>query len=65
MVRWPDRVTLKQTISAIIKLHLPKLTDIMDWFEILIDRPKNIKAWAHVYSNYRKHSTVKVFILCS
>ena len=28
-------------------------------------RPKNLKARAQVYSNYKKHSTVKVFIVCS
>ena len=41
------------------------LTGIMDCFEICIDRPKQLKARAQVYSNYKKHSTVKVFTVCS
>lgn len=65
MVRWPDRETLKHTLPAIFKLHFPRLTGIMDCFEIFIDRPKNLKARAQVYSNYKKHSTIKVFIVCS
>ena len=65
MVRWPERETLKQTLPAVFKFHFPRLTGIMDCFEIFIDRPKNLEARAQVYSNYKKHSTVKVFIVCS
>ncbi len=65
MVRWPERETLNETLPAIFKLHFPRLTGIMDCFEMFIDRPKNLKARAEVYSNYKKHSTVKVFIVCS
>ena len=54
MVRWPERETLNETLPAIFKLHFPRLTGIMDCFEIFIDRPKNLKARAEVYSNYKK-----------
>ena len=43
----------------------PKLSNIFYCFEIFIEEPKNLKARARVYSNYKKHSTVKYLICCS
>ena len=37
----------------------------MDCTEIFIDRPKTYIARAQVYSNYKKHSTVKFLIACT
>ena len=52
-------------MPPIFKYHFPRLTCIIDCFEIFIDRPINLKARAQVYSNYKKHSTVKYIISCS
>ena len=65
LIHWPDRETLQATIPPVFKALFPRLTGIMDCFEIFIDRPKKLKARAEVYSNYKKHSTVKAFIVCS
>ena len=35
---------------------------IIDCFEIFIDKPTNLTARAHTYSNCKHHSTVKVLI---
>lgn len=65
LIKWPERETIKETLPGIFKAKFPRLTSIIDCFEIFIDRPKQLKARAKCYSNYKKHSTVKVFISCT
>ncbi|CAC5410034.1 unnamed protein product [Mytilus coruscus] len=65
LIHWPDRETIQQTTPGIFKAKFPRLTAIVDCFEIFIERPKNLQARAKVYSNYKKHSTVKFFIACN
>ena len=65
LVHWQGRDNIRQTVPPIFKQHFPRLTCIIDSFEIFIDRPVNLKAQAQVYSNYKKHSTVKYLISCS
>jgi hypothetical protein len=62
LVHLPDCETIQKTLPSVFKSKFPKLTSIVDCFGIFIDRPKNLHARAKVYSNYKKHSTVKVFI---
>ena len=64
LVHWPDREHIFQTIPPIFKANFPRLTSIIDCVEIFIDRPNNLKARAQVYSNYKKHRTVKM-LLCT
>lgn len=65
IVHLPDHETIQRPLPSVFKSKFPKLTSIVDCFEIFIDRPKNLHARANVYSNYKKHSTVKVFIACN
>ena len=65
LIQWQDRDNIRQTVPPIFKQHFPKLTCIIDCFEIFINRPANLKAWTQVYSNYKKHSTVKYLFFCS
>jgi hypothetical protein len=65
LVNWPDRETMKTTLPAAFKYQYSKVTTIVDCFEIFIDRPSSPKTRAEVYSNYKKHSTAKVFIACT
>ena len=65
LIHWQDRDNISQTVPPIFKQYFPKLICIIDCFEIFIDRPVNLKAPAQVYSNYKKHSTVKYLISCS
>ena len=51
-----------QTLPNVLRQYFPKLTVIFHCTEIFIDRPKTYKARAQVYSNYKKHSTVKFLI---
>ena len=65
LIRWQDRKNIFRTIPPMFKSKFPRLTSIIDCFEIFIDAPKKLKARAQVWSNYKKHCTVKVFVSCS
>ena len=54
-----------QTLPNVLRQYFPKLTAIVYYSEIFTDRPKTYKARAQVYSNYKKHSTVKFIIACT
>ena len=64
LIQWPDRGVIMKTVPPLFKEKFPKITSIIDCFEIFINRPKNLKARAQVYSNYKKHSTIKFLIAC-
>ncbi|KAJ8304212.1 hypothetical protein KUTeg_017795 [Tegillarca granosa] len=63
-VKWADRETIFQTIPPVFKSKFPRLTSIIDCFEIFIEAPKNLLARAKCYSQYKKQCTVKVLISC-
>jgi hypothetical protein len=65
LIRWQDRETIYATIPPVFKNKFPHLTAIIDCFEIFIQSPSNLKARAQTYSNYKKHTSAKVFISCS
>ncbi|XP_033103171.1 uncharacterized protein LOC117105976 [Anneissia japonica] len=59
LIHWPDH-------DASIKTqYFPRLTGIIDCSEIFIERPTHLKARSQVYSNYKKHSTIKFLIACT
>ena len=65
LIRWPDVVCGHKTLPPVFKENFPRLTSIIDCFEVFIERPSRLKARAQVYSNYKKHSTVKFLLCCS
>ena len=65
LVSWPDKEALLETLPADFKVRYPRLTLIIDCFEILIVQPSNLKARAQVYSHYKKHPTVKFALVCT
>ena len=65
LVHWPDREDIFRTIPPVFKSKFPRLTSIIDCFEIFTDAPKDLHAHAQCWSNYKKHCTVKVFICCN
>nr|XP_055049618.1 uncharacterized protein LOC129435191 [Misgurnus anguillicaudatus] len=64
LIRWPDRECIQDSIPSEMRLQFPRLTSIIDCFEIRIERPKKLKARAKTYSNYKKWTTAKYFIAC-
>lgn len=68
MVLWLSGQTEKKLfdiIPPVFKQKFPRLTCIVDCFEIFIKAPKALLARAQCYSNYKKHCTVKFFIGCT
>lgn len=65
LIHWPHREILTRTLPSVFKVKYPRLACIIDCFEIFIGRPQKLNARAKCYSNYKKHSTVKVLIGCS
>ncbi|XP_030834231.1 uncharacterized protein LOC115921180 [Strongylocentrotus purpuratus] len=65
MLKWPSRESISATLPSAFRKKFPRLTSIIDCFEIFMEQPKNLHARAQVYSNYKKHTTVKVFIACT
>ena len=65
LTKWPDHDANMRTIPHIFRQYFSQLTGIIDCIEIFIDRPKKLDARAKVYSNYKKHSTVKFLIACT
>ncbi len=64
LVHWPDREVIFQTVPPVFKDKYPRLTCIVDCFEIKIESPKFHAARATTYSSYKKSTTVKFFIAC-
>lgn len=65
LIKWPDHDASFRTLPHTFRQYFPRLTAIIDCTEIFIQRPKTLKARAQVYSNYKKHSTVKYLIACT
>ena len=65
LVKAPDQDVVRSTLPVHFKEKSPRLTTIIDCFEIFIERQKNLKARATTYSNYKKHNTVKILIGCT
>ena len=65
LINNPDHETAQTTLPWHFKTKFPRLTSIIDCFEIFIARAKNLKARSQTYSNYKKHTTVKFFIACT
>ncbi|XP_065055581.1 uncharacterized protein LOC135684105 [Rhopilema esculentum] len=65
LICWPGRDHIRAISPPVFKQYFPRLTSIIDCFEIFIERSYGLRARAQVYSNYKKHSTVKYLISCN
>jgi hypothetical protein len=65
LIKWPDRDYIFSVMPPKVKTLFPRLTGIIDCFEIFIEAPSNLRARAQCWSNYKKHTTVKFLIACS
>ena len=65
LFKWPDHDASMETLPHVFRQYFPRLTGIIDCTEIFIHRPKSLKARAQVYSNYKKHSTLKFLVACT
>lgn len=65
LVRMQDRDYIFRTIPPHFKPKFPRLTSIIDCFEVFVESPSSLLARAKFYSHYKKHTTIKVFISCT
>ena len=65
LIKWPDRDFIFGIIPPAIKKLFPRLTGIIDCFEIFVEAPSNLKARAQVWSSYKRHTTMKFLISCN
>ncbi|XP_065664796.1 uncharacterized protein LOC136086427 [Hydra vulgaris] len=65
LIKMQDRMDIYKTIPPVFKAKFPRLTCIIDYFEIFIESPQCLLARAKCYSQYKKHCTVKVMISCT
>ena len=65
LITMVDRDIVYKIIPSHFRDEFPKLTSIIDCFEIFCESPKAYKPKAQLYSNYKKHSTVKFLISCT
>ena len=49
-------------IPDVFKLKFPRLLSIRDCFEIFVESPSSLMARAQLYSQYKRHCTIKVLI---
>jgi len=62
LLLWPSRESLMKTMPLVFHRNHRNCTCIVDCFEIFIEKPKDLKARALTYSNYKSHNTVKYLI---
>lgn len=65
LIRMQSRDHTFDTIPAHFKCKFPRLTSIIDCFEVFVEAPSSLLARAQFYSQYKKHMTIKVFISCT
>lgn len=65
LIHFPPRHVLKKHMPLkFLQKYSDKITIIIDCFEIMMESPNSskMKARANVFSNYKKHNTVKILI---
>ncbi|XP_066924423.1 uncharacterized protein [Clytia hemisphaerica] len=65
LIKMQDRDNIFNTIPAHFKCKFLRLTSIIDCFEVFVEAPSSMLARARFYSQYKKHTTIKVFISCT
>ena len=62
-IHWPDREQLWKTMLMCFQYTFGrKVTVIIDYFEVFINKPTNLLARAQTFSSYKHHNTIKVLI---
>ena len=61
----PDHDASVHTLPNMFVQYFSKLITVIDCTEIFTDYPRIYKARAQIYSNYKKHATLKFLIACA
>nr|XP_047141115.1 uncharacterized protein LOC124816123 [Hydra vulgaris] len=65
LIKMQDRDHIYETIPPVFKNKFPRLTSIIDCFEVFVESPSSLMARALFYSQYKKHCTIKCLISCT
>ena len=65
LIQMSGRENIFRTIPPVFKHKFPRLSSIIDCFEIFMETPTSLLARAQCYSPYKRHSTIKIFISCT
>lgn len=61
-VLWPEREHVETSMPMCFRKSFKHCISIVDCFEIFMDKPKDLKARAQTYSQYKSHNTMKYLI---
>ena len=64
-IRMQDRDYVYDNIPNVFTLKFPRLTCITNSFEIFVELPSSLMARAQLFSQYKRHCTIKVLISCT
>ena len=63
LIKWPTREAIQRTMPFCFRVHYGlKVTAIIDWFELFIEKPSNLMARACTWSQYKHYNTAKYLI---
>jgi DDE superfamily endonuclease/Helix-turn-helix of DDE superfamily endonuclease len=62
IICWLPKEVINSTMPTLFQQLYPNTTCIIDGTEVFVQRPFNLRARAQVYSNYKKHTTVKFLV---
>lgn len=62
IIRWPSREQILISLPMSYRKNFKNCTSIIGCFQIFIERPKEMRARAQTYSQYKHHNTVKYLI---
>lgn len=62
LIFWPSKQQIQVSLPMCFRDNFNSCTSIIDCFEIFIEKPKNFRARAQTYSQYKHHNTVKYLI---
>nr|XP_047127621.1 uncharacterized protein LOC105849804 [Hydra vulgaris] len=65
LIKMQDRDHIYETIPPVFKNKFPRLTSVIDCFEVFVESPSFLMARALFYSQYKKHCTIKCLISCT
>lgn len=65
LIKMQDRDHIYNTIPPVFKNKFPRLTSIIDCFEVFVESPSSLMARAQFFSQYKKHCTIKCLISCT
>nr|XP_047129649.1 uncharacterized protein LOC101238119 [Hydra vulgaris] len=65
LIKMQDLDYIYETFPPVFKHKFPRLTSIIDCFEVFVESPSSLMARALFYSQYKKHCTIKCLISCT